>query len=49
MTGQKEEGDDDADRAIAVQDPKGGKGTGLMTEGTEVVVNNGRQRCFFFP
>lgn len=39
--GQRKEGGDDTDSVAAVQDPKGRKGTGLMTE---VVVSNGRQR-----
>lgn len=44
MTGHREEGDDDTDSVTAVQDPKGREGMGLMTEGTAVVVSNGRQR-----
>lgn len=46
---EEEEEEDAESRVTAAEDPRGRKGTGLMTEGTEVMVSNSSHGCCFFP
>lgn len=46
VAGPREEEEDAESRVTTAEDPRGRRGTGLMTEGTEVMVSNSSQMLF---